>query len=199
TDRLFDWQRPINFFGKVLDERGQPIEGAQAHFGWNDVSAKGSSEANTASDAQGTFSLTGVNGKVLTVSITKEGYFVSRTQDRFNFEYANPYEPHFHKPDPDTPVIFHLRKKGPAEPLIHNLKLFKFEKNGRTHYLDLFEGVNKLTAPGDLLVHFSVSELNADRKFDWSLTLEAADGGLVESNEEFMFLAPANGYQSTIE
>ena len=59
--------------------------------------------------------------------------------------------------------------------------------------------MNKLTAPGDLLVHFSVSELNADRKFDWSLTLEAADGGLVESNEEFMFLAPANGYQSTIE
>jgi len=72
-DRLFDWQRPINFFGKVLDEQAQPIEGAQVHFVWNDISEKGSSEVNTMSDAQGMFSLTGIKGKGLSVSITKKG------------------------------------------------------------------------------------------------------------------------------
>src|SRR5688500_205816 len=30
VDKLFDWKQPIDFYGKVIDENGQPIEGASA-------------------------------------------------------------------------------------------------------------------------------------------------------------------------
>ncbi len=36
------------------------------------------------------------------------------------------------------------------------------------------------------------------RNYEWTLTLESLDGGLMESNDEQMFLAPAEGYQTKL-
>ena len=35
--------------------------------------------------------------------------------------------------------------------------------------------------------------------FDWKVILNVPDGGLLEFNDEFPFLAPENGYTSSIE
>jgi hypothetical protein len=39
---------------------------------------------------------------------------------------------------------------------------------------------------------------NPDAKFNWSVTISVPDGGILETNEEFMFEAPTDGYQPSI-
>ena len=58
---------PISFYGKVVDEDGQPVSGATASFIWTDMSAKGTSTVESVSDQQGLFLLDAVQGKRLQV------------------------------------------------------------------------------------------------------------------------------------
>jgi hypothetical protein len=199
-DPDFDWKTPIEFYGKVVDERSIPVEGARISFMWTDLSAQGTSTRETTSDQQGLFSLSGVRGKRLVVtSVTKEGYYTSFQSNRFSFEYANPHETTYHEPDATNPVVFLLKRKGQAEPLVNGLTLFGFKPDGTRYFLDLVQGKNKREPPGDLIVQFLRGESNRARKFDWSVKFDVPEGGLLETTEEFMFTAPAEGYQPSIE
>ena len=44
ADPQYDWKQPINFYGKVVDENNQPVEGASADFSWTDLSPNGTSK-----------------------------------------------------------------------------------------------------------------------------------------------------------
>lgn len=72
---LNDWRTPIVFYGRVVDENMNPVSDAKIDFGWTDLSPSGSSEMQTASDNNGSFFLSGVKGKVLTVQVAKSGYY----------------------------------------------------------------------------------------------------------------------------
>src|SRR6266404_3714259 len=76
-DSTWEWKIPISFYGKAIDERGQPMPGADVHFQWTTLSGKGTSEADTKSDDKGLFSLNNVQGKRLLVRVTKPGYYSS--------------------------------------------------------------------------------------------------------------------------
>lgn len=196
-DPTYEWKHPINFYGKVLDENDEPVAGAHIDFVWNDLSPEGTSRATTASDQAGLFSLLNKTGKALSVTARKDGYYSARDARHASFEYAYPEWKFI--PDPNRPVIFHLRKKGEAEPLVHGLKLFGSRVDGTPSYVDFATGKIKLTPPGDVLVQCTRSESNRERRFDWTFTLSVPDGGLIESTEEFMFLAPEEGYEPSIE
>jgi len=197
ADPEYDWRQPIAFYGMVVDAEQSPVPNANVHFKWNDLSANGTSEDSATSDAGGKFEFTGKTGKRLFVEVSKEGYYPSR-RNPLAFEYANPADGLF-TPDPAQPVIFHLRKKGEGADLIRGLKLFGSRIDGTVSYVDLVEGKNLLTPPGDLAVSFTRSEVNADRKFDWTFSLAAPGGGVLESTNEFMFQAPEAGYQPAYE
>lgn len=74
ADPQYDWKQPINFYGRVVDESNVAVVGASIHFTWNDISKKGTSDANTTSDGNGSFSLNARNGKRLYVDVGKDGY-----------------------------------------------------------------------------------------------------------------------------
>ena len=197
ADPQYDWKQPINFYGKVVDETNQPVANADVHFVWNDLSQKGTSETNAQSDGNGLFLFTGQQGKRLFVDVAKNGYYASR-RNPLAFEYANPADGLF-TPDAANPVVFHLRKKGQAEQLIHGLKLFGSRVDGSLSYVDLTAAKNGRTPPGDLTVQCTRSEPNDEKKFDWTFTVGVPDGGLIESTNEFDFVAPETGYQSSYQ
>jgi hypothetical protein len=197
ADPQYDWKQPINFYGKVVDENGTPVPGANIHFTWNDLSPQGTSHADTSSDESGLFSLTDRQGKRLYVEISKDGYYTSGNSRRAAFEYANPADGLF-TPDAANPVVFRLRKKGEAAQLIHGLKLFG-SREGTLSYVDLTTAKAALKPLGDLTVECTRSERSADKKFDWTFTLSVVSGGLIESTDEFMFLAPEAGYRSSFQ
>lgn len=197
-DRSFEWKMPISFYGVVLDESGNPVEGAQMRFQWNDASAAGTSYAETLSDARGRFSLGGVNGKVLEVNVAKKGY--RALENRTDLEYAAFFEKNYHRPDPDDPVVFRIRKIGAPELLITRQTLYGVKPDGTAHYIDLTTGAKKAGEPaaGDIAVRITQA-VAATQPFDWSLVLEGVgSAGLVEAEDKAMFEAPEGGYQTTL-
>ena len=202
-ERAFDdWRTPINFYGKVVDERGEPVAGANISFGWTDLSPEGYSRATTTSDANGLFFLEGRTGKHLSVAVSKEGYYTSWSNVD-SFFYAGENENFV--PDRNAPVIFHLRKKGRGEHLIQKDfppgigQIWQLRSDGTAIELDLFKGTKVPVGTGQLRLEFwrDLSDKMANR-FDWKLRLSVPGGGLIETDEEFAFQAPKDGYQSSV-
>jgi len=123
-------QRPINFYGKVVDENGLPVIGVVVHFEWDGISTNISAtdwnetppinkSAVVTSDAEGLFSLTNKSGTQLNVSVGKAGYYSSRRNrgaDYFKYSQWN-WNTYYglndcFKPDSLHPIIYYLRKMG---------------------------------------------------------------------------------------
>src|ERR1051325_9186065 len=158
------WDAPISFYGKVVDENELPITGALVDFTWNnstDLATGQSSHSQAVSDQQGLFSLLNKNGKSLSVTVSKNGYYGTGDARIRSFEYGDPSIGIF-VPEPAAPVIFHLRKKGSGEPLVTGLKLFGSRVDGSVSYVDLVQATNKPNPPGDLIVQFVRSERNSE-------------------------------------
>ena len=109
--RLALWQAPIDFYGKVIDENSNAVRvGAQVTFHWAEVPTElGNRTSATESDVNGLFSLRGQRGPDLSVLISKDGYYVSH-RGQWGFHYALSLSDIF-LPDPQNPVVFHLRKR----------------------------------------------------------------------------------------
>lgn len=201
-DRDWEWRMPINFYGKVVDENNRPVEGVEIYFTWTDISAKGNGETTLRSDANGLFSLTEIKGKHLAVaSVKKEGYHTSLKQNHFSFEYAAFFDEHYHIPDSNNPVIFHLIKKGEIEPLYFWEKFYGLSSDGTPHYFDLRKQ-RKIVGglpQGDFVIRVVRRQTPPHgEKFDWSVAIEGVnDTKLIESEEEFMFKAPEDGYKTS--
>ena len=199
-----DWKKPINFYGKVVDENINPIAGANIGFVWNDISPTGAAHASTTSDASGSFSLTGVAGRGLNVNVEKIGYYYVKHLNQNSFEYARDYEANFHRPDANNPVVFHLRKKGSGTELITSQYgvfpdlEFSSPKDGTPVRVDFFN--RKVGSDGQLEIsQIKPAYESWKTATQWWYHLAIPDGGFVEHHDEFPFEAPDTGYQSVVE
>jgi len=133
---MFDWKQPINFWGQVLDEQDQPVQGADAEFSWTDLSKAGTSRMGVKSNEKGLFELVNKRGKNLSVVVKKEGFHQVPGEFFRAFEFADPIERFV--PDSNKPVVFRLKRMAPAEPLKLMVRFAEL-KNG-TIALDLSQG-----------------------------------------------------------
>jgi hypothetical protein len=198
SEPKWEWKTPIQFYGKVVDENLSPVGDAKVHFQWTDLSAHGTSEADSSSDGQGNFSLDGVHGKRLLVRVTKPGYYASNS-NAGSFEFANPFEEMYYRPSKTKPVLFYLRKKGEGAQLIKKSIQVVLPGDGSGANVDLATG--KISASGQLEVHawkpWPPRPLLPH--YDWKVTFAIPDGGLVEAPEQFAFEAPEAGYKPSFE
>lgn len=197
-DPNYEWKIPITFYGKVVDyDTGEPIPGVEFYLSWKDLSPEGTSTERVYSDDRGQFKLSRVKGKSLLVrEIKKEGYLRSNVGGMFFFDYAAFWADNYHQPDPNKPVVFRMKKKGVTEPLIqHGPKLLHAKNDGTATNFNLTTGRTAANNFGELAVRITAGPRVA-RRFDWAVTVEGLDGvGLIESVEEFMVMAPENGYE----
>jgi hypothetical protein len=193
-DAKFEWKMPINFYGKVIDQAGQPVQGARVRFQWTDMSQAGTTEKLTETDAQGMFSLTNQQGKRLLVFISKDGYHAVR-EGKASFEYAAFFEPNYIEPDPNKPVIFELLKKIDAEPLIVGDALKKVAYD-RAYYYDVQGGTLSQESPSYAGLKFSLARSPAaqGQSFDWTWTVEGINAMVQVTTDEFPQFAPTDGY-----
>ena len=197
-DPQFDWKRPINFYGKVVDESNAPIMKAKIKFLWTDLSLGGTSVQETESDQAGLFALEGERGKHLQVFVSKDGYYTSLQQNQVSFEYASPHEKSFHVPNASVPVLFRLQRKGPGEVLMRRECKVPVPKDGSSIRVDFATG--KVSAWGQLEIRSRKGEKDrTSGRNDWDVRISIVQGGLVESAEEFPFLAPEGGYANAFE
>jgi hypothetical protein len=197
-----DWQKPIEFYGKVLDENSNAIAGASIRFQWADRTENvAANTSTTESDAGGLFSLHGKLGRSLEVWVSKEGYYASHGGYKgVLYSLGND----IYSPDPQNPVIFNLRKKGAPESLIHiagiglhTMRDFLLAADGKPTEVSLHDGRLAPAGQGDLKVEFQAGPPldNFPSRISWQCQVTIPGGGLVQTDEEFPFLAPENGYQ----
>jgi hypothetical protein len=191
-----EWRSPIRFYGKVVDERGVPVPNASVQFSCNDVSISGTSTYRGTSDSNGLFSIVRIKGKLLVVTVAKEGWYTSRA-DNTAFYYAG-QDVNF-TPNSSKPELFHLRRIGPAEPLIHIAKQYVVDTNGVPLELSLTSGAVQAPGQGDLRVELWTKHYPGTWEFEWRCRITIVRGGLQRYTEEFPFQAPLEGYASLDE
>jgi hypothetical protein len=192
------WKVPIRFCGKVVDENTVPIPGTEVHLSWTDTSPGGRSQTNLRTDTNGLFVLSGVTGRVLSVDVSKPGYYASKRGESY-FDYGSRYVP-----EPNAPIVFQLRKRGRGADLITSQYgvfpelEFSMPRDGAPVRVDFLN--RKVGDTGQLeLSAVKPPRWERTEKPEWSLRMSIPDGGFVEHADEFPFEAPQAGYQPNIE
>ena len=200
---------PVALHGRVVDQDNQPVAGAAVRLrlevGFLRTPSRGDTRwdgVELVTNPDGSFTLPPRKaGSISVVAILKVGYEPS-TRNPTRFDFFRVEAPR-HVPDPLNPVVFRMWRKHGAEPMAFQDVRIKIPYDGTAVVFDLVKGVQVPDPgqPGDIRVTLLRSPLNimpGQRKFDWQATIEAIDGGLKESQDEFMFLAPEAGYQPKI-
>jgi len=200
------YSAPIDFWGKVVDQGGNPIPGTRICFYVDDNPDPygKSKEFETVSDAEGYFSLEGKRGAALAISlVAKEGWRVIKKPEGFLRYWAKGTPGHGFS-SKENPELIVMRKKGEAANLIRlSRRQQKIEKDGTPVAVDLKTGKVADSGKGDLRVECWTDDQNKDEKkrYDWRCRISVPGGGLApwKGEEGFEFEAPANGYKESDE
>lgn len=185
--------KPINVYGKVIDQYGQPVVGAKVKGGtllYISIDSSGGQEFSTITDNQGRFSFTGLHGARFGFGLEKEGY--EYDPKKYLGWWDN------YRPDANGPAVFTMWKLKGAEPMVHIEAHCGLAVDGTATSFDLLTG--KKTSDGDLAIRLVRNPVNIDRSkpFDWTLTLQINGGGLIPVETTYTNEAPAEGYKSSV-
>lgn len=193
------YQTPISFWGKVIDEKGNPVSDAEVGFMAIDkpMSDRGANYKSK-SDSSGLFSITEIKGAGLYVKVSKDGYH--DIQSDYVIGYAIPTEQK--QPSPSDPSVFILRKMGQAEPLkTYSSNGILVAKTGQPVAISLMQERVVPIEQGDLKIEVWTEDQQKDveGRYPWKCRISAPGGGLVETKDDFSFLAPIEGYKPVVE
>lgn len=201
----------IDFYGKVVDQNGDPVEEAQVtmQMGHFDPTIpfyfKRIENLIVKTDKKGFFELKKVTGDgILITTIEKKGYEFLVDMVERNYYYS-PGAQKKHHPNPANPIIFTMRKKEAATFVIpgnFNLSL----SAGSEMEIDLVKrraveagklGTSKLLKDEhvDIRVKAKLSEDQAN--YNITFTTPDENSGIIE-REEILYVVPEGGYQPSI-
>jgi len=194
---------PVGFYAKIIDQYGHSVEGVKVRVGLGGV--YGATSIQTTSDAQGRFSVKGVEATSMGAEeMLKSGYeFYLRGVYFLSYVRNGGHNRVWSDYTQENPFIYHAWKLGEPALLLHeDSKLVRLKPDVTyTVYFDrrklVEEGRNE---GGDLWITL-VRPLNITPQdtIDWSIRMETVDGGLLETDDLFMYEAPESGYQSVWE
>jgi hypothetical protein len=190
---------PVYLYGVVIDQDSNAVPGVKIkstvrHWTMPNPNAEmtGTTEIplETTTGADGRFELSGATGDVFGILLSRDGYIISpKTPRGFGGGTSGSYE---------NPVVFKMWKIGEKAQLITGSKFWGIIPDGRIYTIDFIQDTKteSATAPGDIRVSFvRPAQVKPRTAFDWSFSMEAIQGGLIETKDDFMYWAPASGYQ----
>ncbi|MBK1815089.1 carboxypeptidase regulatory-like domain-containing protein [Luteolibacter yonseiensis] len=201
---------PIELYGIVTDQHGAPVPGAKIEL--TPVSsplADGSSsetKVTLVTDADGKFSVTGLNGVSMGVKASKEGYLrippLSGPASSSMVEYADGAAPGKRYSNPATPLALVLHDIGTPEPMSYTKETrWKLPIDGTPRRISL----DSENGEGPHAIEFrfksdclTLPDGGYGMRFDWSLDAAIPGGGFLWSGDSIMFEAPEQGYKETI-
>ena len=190
----------INFSGKVLDQYGNPVPGVLVrYYGHNAVYAAGSGYQESVTDGEGVFTVENFKGSAFTVEkLTKAGYDFTGRVRFINDNSGNTEGISWKSYSQKKPYIFKGWKVEhyPKVKTQSNLP-FLFTPDGRKGTFNLLETGKDFLKKGVHEGDFIVSFLKTGNM--WTVRLEAINGGLLETIDPLMNLAPKSGYRDFYE
>lgn len=188
-------QTPIEFYGIVLDQNGNPVPAAKVTVSVFDNMTK-ASPLNTISDASGKFTIRS-KGMGLRIEITKAGYYYVEPGGELKastqgFDFGADLGRGVNKSDSSSPIIFHLRKAGNAILLDRLNANPKVPRDGTPITIGLSK-TSKVTLQISCLTKEDDSQA-PNAPYDWRCEIQPEGGGIQEVLDEYSFLAPSDGY-----
>jgi hypothetical protein len=188
---------PVDFYGKLVDQFGQPVAGAsiKASIRVNNGVTATTDWLTTTSDANGLFEFHG-RGEDIGMMPRKAGYALASTETYFKYSHL---EDHPYVSDAGKPKVINMWKLQGAEPLSIIKKQFHIPYTGEAIHFDLL--TEKIVPTGGditITVNRPPGTISGHNHQDWSLKIEAVDGGLIETGQEehVTYFAPESGYES---
>jgi hypothetical protein len=187
---------PVQFYGLVLDQASNALQDVPVQVAIVEQIVDSSPHDSTKrtqlqrrTGADGRFEITGLNGWIVNVlRIEKEGYEAECGQHAYGGYGAQ-------SGSITDPVLFRMWTTNLHEPLITGNRSFIVIPDGRHYAVDLLEGTMAEGENGDLVAWIKRPEAARwGQRYDWSCELEVPSGGLLESQDPTMFLAPGVGY-----
>lgn len=189
---------PIIFYGRLADQFGNSVVGAQIAADvriYNGVQST-VNHLKAVSDGNGFFQIEGGKGESLGVVPKKEGYVLATTDTYFKYSYMYPGR---FSSDPNNPTVIKMWKLQGAKPLVSINQDYRLHYTGTPINFDLVAG-QVVPAGGDIKITVNrssgiVSEHNPQ---DWSVQVEAVDGGLIKTTiaeARITYAAPQDGYE----
>ena len=175
-----------DFYGKVVDQHGQPVADATVSATATRDAGR-DSPAKTQTDSRGFFQILGLRGRSLSISVEKRGFTIQG--HGVGLRNANGPE----TSATNRAILTMWKLKGP-EPMIHDRKTYQFKPDNRPYTIDLLskkmtEGTNEA---GDIRIQLErPAEIKRGEHFEWSFTLAAVAGGIIEvTNDDYLNEAP---------
>jgi len=147
----------------------------------------------TETDANGNFEFEGHHGWQLGVVVKKEGYEVG--QGNGVYEAPNKED----VTNPTERAVFHMWKLQGSEPMTSTRITSLLPFDGTAMSFDLLTGARS-PGGGDITVKYKrdAANVTGGKPFNWSITFEMTNGGLVEETDAYPNEAPAEGYQPSV-
>jgi hypothetical protein len=191
------FKQPRSFYGKVIDQYGQPVVGVEVTGSIEMLNDSGdglqTQTFETQSDSEGLFDFTGKTGAPIKFTIKKEGYMLGARGEGYK-------GPPSEQTTPDNRAILTMWKLHGPEKLIGSSIDANIPHDGSPVTFDMTTG--KESSNGDLraaISQFPLDVKTGRERFDWSVKVELINGGLLEENDPYPYWAPANGYQPSFE
>jgi hypothetical protein len=201
---------PMVFYGKVVDQNNAPVVGADVLVSedrapliqlvmvpWWEGNAIQLIQYHMKTDKDGKYTATGLGLSMSTV-VSAPGYSNSPTHPLFHeYDYSDrsyptpPYVAHA-----DHPVVWTLWKLAGPEPLISGGDDLIFIADGKPHGVDLLDNRKAPDAGrADFWITMPPPQAEAWYKpFSWSYEIKVDDGGVIETDDDYPFTAPVDGY-----
>jgi hypothetical protein len=190
----------IVFYGRLEDQFSNGVAGAEVNFSiqYENASDRGIKRGQVASDGNGFFTISGYTGANLGVMPKKPGYALATTGTSFRYSQISPG---FFVPDANNPTVIRMWKLQGAEPLVSINQHYKLHYTGEPINFDLLTG-KVVPTGGDvkITVNRAPGVISGRNRLDWSVQVEAVDGGLMDSGgqDRVVYAAPDNGYQPSM-
>lgn len=206
------YQTPIELYGKVVDQNGDPVPDANVSLiPFDNPEGEASrTKVTIASGPNGEFSIKGLKGSGIGVSVTKTGHLTfpaseeGRPASTKVLEYGLLEDKGSRFKDPTKPTVFTLYKLGPMEPLVYfDDQRWRLQVDGTPRFVSL--DTKNGTGPHQIEFRFTsnwnqLPNENASnfKRFDWKLEARIPNGGFVSNKSDYTFDAPESGYNETI-
>jgi hypothetical protein len=188
----------ISFYGKVIDQDGKPIEGANIKAQsreWYVTRSLGVDarfpSVMVVSGIDGKFEIKGIKGDGFGLAyIQRSGYELEPGPRSFS-PIGSSY---------NNPVTFIMWSTNIHEKLIEGNKVFNIVPDGSTYFIKLTDGTITELGEGDLKVWVKRPEqIIYGKRYDWACEVDVLNGGLLAATDSSMYQAPADGYTPTFQ
>lgn len=212
-DEIKSAEAIIEFYGQVLDQFSEPVEGAIVIINVDQATLLPTAPLSfrVITDAKGAFEVDGrmerIRGSSISIkTIEREGYEMQFAPgEKRGFDYRK-YNPNRFTPNKANPVIFHMRKKAVNPAFLFQEMSLKFQipaaESGKIIGFDFVQRgpIRDVDAPkGDDASR--VTDIQIKATFDtndatWAVVLSPGNtnGGILVS-EQLLYEAPDTGYQ----